>query len=288
MLAVRLIQVRSGTAIVKERVAEATLENGQLLRDRQVRTAKCGAIGNSCGCCGRSALAIRREGGMSSRLNEMIAEEMPAIRQLKKHAPGWCRFISCLFARDAVSEAVVTRIRFNASPEEVWNHIMLYEEVPGRPPFLLRALLPQPIRTEGDKTHVGATVRCVYTEGDLVKRITAVEPPHFLQFEVVEQRLGIEGCSLTLSGSYQVYSYGASTEVVLVTNYLAFLIPRSLWRPLEAILVTQLHRHILCGVHAAILRRDPTMQSSVTESHTGRCAAPGGLACTVSQSCSRR
>ena len=40
---------------------------------------------------------------------------------------------------------------------------MLYEEVPGHPPFLLRALLPNPVRTQGDKSRIGATVRCTYT-----------------------------------------------------------------------------------------------------------------------------
>ena len=161
--------------------------------------------------------------------------------------------MSWLFARKAVNEAVATRVRFNGSPEEVWDHIMFYEEVPGRPAFLLRALLPYPVRTEGDKTRVGATVRCAYRGGDLAKRITAIEPPHLLQFEVIEQRLGIEGCILTLGGSYQIYACGDASDVVLITNYQAYLRPRYLWRPLEALLVSQLHIHILRGICAAVL-----------------------------------
>ena len=129
-----------------------------------------------------------------------VGEPMPTTR-LRAYA---ARLLSWLFARKGVNEAVATRISFDCSPEEVWNHIMFYEEVPGRPAFLLRAMLPYPIRTEGDKTRVGATVRCAYRGGDLVKRITAIEPPHLLQFEVIEQRLGIEGCILTLGGSYQI------------------------------------------------------------------------------------
>ena len=143
---------------------------------------------------------------------------------------------------------------------------MFYEEVPGRPAFLLRALLPYPVRTEGDKTRVGATVRCAYREGDLAKRITTVEPPHLLQFEVIEQRLGIEGCILTLGGSYQIYAVGDATDVVLITNYRAYLRPRYLWRPLEALLVSQLHVHILRGVRAAVLPRNPAVRPAVAES----------------------
>jgi hypothetical protein len=226
---------------------------------------------------------------ISGRNAEMqVAEPMPTTLQLRKPAAGWYRLVSWLFARKAVSEAVATRVHFNASPEAVWNHVMFYEEVPGRPPLLLRALLPDPVRTEGDKTRVGAMVRCAYSGGDLVKRITTVEPPHSLQFEVVEQRLGIEGSILTLGGSYQIYTCGDATEVVLITNYQAYLRPRYLWRPLEALLVSQLHSHILRGVCAAVLPRNPAIRPAVAESLTARCAVPGGLACKVSQSCSRR
>ena len=160
--------------------------------------------------------------------------------------------MSWLFARKAVSETVATRVHVKASPEAVWNHIMFYEDVSGRPPFLLGAALPRPVRTEGDKTRVGSTVRCEYRRGDLVKRITCVEPPHCLRFEIIGQRLGIEGCLLTLGGSYQICGSGDETDVVLTTNYQAFLRPRRLWHPLEALLVSQLHRHILRGVSAAV------------------------------------
>jgi hypothetical protein len=83
-----------------------------------------------------------------------------------------------------------------ASPEAVWKRLMFFEEVPGRPPWVLRLLLPDPVRSEGEKSGIGAVVQCTYAVGDLVKRITAVDPPFHLGFEVVEQRLGIEGCVL--------------------------------------------------------------------------------------------
>lgn len=212
---------------------------------------------------------------------------MPTTLGPRKHAAGWYRAVSWLFARKAVSEAVATRVHFSASPEAIWDHIMLYEEVPGQPPFLLRVFLPHPVRTEGDKTCVGATVRCTYSNGNLSKRITSVELPHLLQFEVIEQHLGIEGCILTLGGSYQILPCGDATDVVLITKYRAYLHPRFLWRPLEAVLVGKLHNHILDGVYGAI---PPTNQGdlpAVAESPTPKCAPSGGLACTASQSCSR-
>ena len=204
----------------------------------------------------------------------------------KRAAPGRFRLVSWALAHEAVSEVIFTRVHFNASAQTVWNHLVFYEEVPGRPPFLLRSLLPHPLRTEGEKTRLGATVRCAYRGSDLVKRITAVEPPHLLRFEVVEQRLGIEDCVLTHSGSYQIHACGEAADMVLITNYQAYLRPRYLWRPLEALLVSQLHRHILRGINTALLASNPSRRP--TEPFEAECALPGGLACTAFQSASRR
>jgi len=203
---------------------------------------------------------------------------------------GTYRLLSFLFAGKPESEAVATRVHLDAGPETIWNRILLYEEVPARPPLLLRTLLPQPRRTEGAKTAVGALVRCIYSAGDVVKRITAVEPPHLIRFEVIEQRLGIERCARTLGGSYRFFICGDGADVELITKYSAYLHPRSLWRPLESLLVRQLHRHILRGIRAAIPvpAAIPAIRSSVPESLSSQCAPPGGLACTISESRSRR
>lgn len=217
-----------------------------------------------------------------------VTEPMPATRRPRNHAARSYRLVSWLFAGEAVHETVATQVHLNASPEMVWSHIMLYEEVPGQPPFLLRALLPHPVRTEGDKTRVGAMVRCGYRGGYVVKRIASVEPPHFLQFEVMEQRLGIESCTLTLGGSYRINACEDATDVLLTTNYRAYLRPRFLWRPLEALLVAQLHHHILDGVRRAILLTNPGVPAAVAESVTRQCASPRGPAWIVSQSCFRR
>lgn len=182
--------------------------------------------------------------------------------------------VSWLFARDGTREVVATRARVAGRPEQIWDRIMFYEDVPGRPAFPLRALLPAPVRTDGDKSRVGATVRCAYTDGALAKRITAAEAPHLLQFDVIEQRLGIEGCLLTRGGSYQIHGGGDASDVVLTTNYQAYLRPRSFWRPLERLLVGQLHSHILRGIGEAALRRHPQCGQPAAESRTRACAVP--------------
>lgn len=157
-------------------------------------------------------------------------------------------------ARTLVDESVATRAYVDAIPDEAWQCLLLYEEVPGSAPMLLRALLSAPLRTEGDKSRVGERVRCVYHGGDLVKRMVTVEPSRLLEFEVVEQKLGIEDCILTSGGSYRLSPRDEGTEVTLVTNYRAYLAPRALWRPVEVLLVRRLHRHIIAGVRSLVFR----------------------------------
>jgi hypothetical protein len=207
--------------------------------------------------------------------------------QTKTNEAGRYWLLSWLSARKAVSEAVATRVHCDASPETVWKRIIFYEEVPGRAPFLLRVLLPRPVRTEGDKSAVGGMVQCTYKAGDLVKRITAVEPPCLVKFEVIEQRLGIEGCVIALGGSYEIRQCGDGADVVLTTNYRAYLRPRGLWRPLERLLAGQLHTHILNGMRADVPHGAAAMRRAAMECLTRERNARGGLACTPSPSRSR-
>jgi len=171
--------------------------------------------------------------------------------------------VGLLFPRNARSEAVETALHFDATPEEVWQGILLYEEVPRRPPWLLRIFLPRPIRTNGEKTRVGAIVRCTYDGGYLLKRITAVEPARLVRFDVLEQRLGIEDSVSMSQGSYEIRATGDGSEVVLTTHYRSRLRPRQLWRPLERCLAHRLHRHILDGMRA-------TLAVCAAKPHVGR------------------
>jgi hypothetical protein len=157
-----------------------------------------------------------------------------------------------LFPRNPVAEAVRTRMLLDAAPEEVWAGILFYEEVPGRAPWHLRLFLPAPLRSEGDKRSVGALIRCIYEDAHLLKQIRQLEPGRLMRFDVVEQRLGVEG-SLTMGeGSYEIRRVAGGSEVELTTHYRGHLRPRWLARPLEHHLAHELHRHILHGMRRHI------------------------------------
>src|SRR5579875_447033 len=67
-------------------------------------------------------------------------------------------------------------------------------------------------------------------------------------FDVVEQRLGIEGCVIAQEGSYEVGRGPGGSDVILTTQYRTFLHPRWLWRPLERMVARSLHLHNLRAV----------------------------------------
>jgi hypothetical protein len=100
---------------------------------------------------------------------------------------------------------VATRMSFAASPAQVWEGLVLYEEI-DRPPLHLRLLLPVPIRVEGRVSELGGEAKCLYEGGHLLKRITRIERGHLYEFEVAEQRLSLGGGMRLLGGAYCIPS----------------------------------------------------------------------------------
>jgi hypothetical protein len=147
---------------------------------------------------------------------------------------------------------VDTRMRFPASPRAVWDGLMFYEQLDGRPPWYLRLLLPMPIRTEGRKSEVGDEAMCLYVGGHLVKRVTGIDRHRRYQFAVIEQELDVGGIRLS-GGEYALRALDdGTTEVTVVTRYTSARRPRWLWRRVEAIVCHAFHRHILRAMRDAI------------------------------------
>ena len=116
--------------------------------------------------------------------------------------------------------SIVTGTTLASSVEGAWGGLMLYEQIPGRPPWPLRMLLPEPRGTEGSGSAVGNEVLCVYEGGFLRKRVTRVDPGRRYDFEVVEQRLTIAGGIRLVGGSYSLRAITeGSTRVELETRY---------------------------------------------------------------------
>jgi len=171
----------------------------------------------------------------------------------------WPGFLGRVVASGHTSEeTVVTRMHFAAAPQRVWEGLQFYEEVRGTAPFPLNMFMPRAVRTEGKKDLAGNEVRCVYESGELMKRITLVDAPHTIEFDVIDQQLGIEGCAVARCGSYRLLAEGDGTELVATTHYASHLNPRWIWRPIERMIMHQLHGRVLKGMHAEICSDGPS------------------------------
>jgi len=142
---------------------------------------------------------------------------------------------------------VVTRASFQASPENVWDALMFYEQIDERSPLCLRLLLPVPVRTEGRKLEAGKEVRCVYENGHLRKRITRANRGQSLAFTITEQNIALHKIKL-LGGSYVLRGINGETEVALKTEYTSNNQPRWLWISIETFVCHTFHRHILNAI----------------------------------------
>lgn len=153
------------------------------------------------------------------------------------------------------SRSIVTRVRFAAAPEQVWDTLLFYEQIEERPPLHLRLLLPLPIRSDGPKSKVGDEARCSYQGGHLLKRITRVDIGRHYGFEVVEQNLAVRGGLTLTGGAYTLRPLpGGGTEVAVATRYVSGLRPGWLWQPLEAFVCHLFHRHLLAAMRRKVER----------------------------------
>lgn len=155
----------------------------------------------------------------------------------------------------ARSLLITTCQDFIAPAEAIWSALMFYEEVSEQAPFLLRTLVPTPIGTEGCKSNVGDEVKCHYSNGHLLKRVTRIVHGRTYSFEVIEQDLALRGGIRVLGGDYMLHHLSPErTRVALSTRYESRNRPRWLFYSLEATVCHSFHRHILTAMRKSVGR----------------------------------
>jgi hypothetical protein len=142
-----------------------------------------------------------------------------------------------------------TGLTIDATPEEAWNAIMFYEDVEHAPPWLLHLALPQPIRSEGSKQKEGEVVTCFYNCGEIKKRISKVDAPRQLAFDVVTVQMRSENYAELKDGSFEIEPVGdTQSRITLTTRFERKLHPTFFWEPIEHTVVHTLHGHVLEGM----------------------------------------
>ncbi|HZN32188.1 MAG TPA: hypothetical protein VFB80_00165 [Pirellulaceae bacterium] len=144
---------------------------------------------------------------------------------------------------------IQTGLTIDATPQEAWNAIMFYEDVQHPPPWLLHLALPKPIRSQGDKQKPGEVVTCFYDCGEIKKRISQVEPPRRLAFDVVSVRMRSENYANLKDGGFEISPVGdKQSRITLTTRFERKLRPAFIWEPIERRVIHTLHGHVLEGM----------------------------------------
>ena len=79
---------------------------------------------------------------------------------------------------------VKSSIEVNAPPEEVWQQVVAFGEIPPPQETIFRAGIAYPIRAEIAGHGPGAVRHCVFSTGPFVEPITVWDEPHLLRFSV--------------------------------------------------------------------------------------------------------
>lgn len=121
-------------------------------------------------------------------------QSRPWMGQASKHTLlALAVFVPLLMAAEAASppvpavRAVATEVIIQASPQQVWPHVIAFAPLPEPTEWFFRTGIAYPQRAEIDGHGPGATRRCIFSTGTFVEPIEVWDEPTLLRFKVTEQ-----------------------------------------------------------------------------------------------------
>ncbi len=143
------------------------------------------------------------------------------------------------------TESITSAVTFRATPEQMWNMIVALDEVSSKKPLLLRIGLPIPKSCTLEGSGVGAKRICHFDSGVLEERITAWDPPRYLEMKIVMSTLPGRHWLGFESASYRIEDAGhGEVRLTRTTTISSQLRPADYWRPLETWGVESEHRYL--------------------------------------------
>ena len=129
-----------------------------------------GALGGVC------AYAIQK--------NRRFQNDAPAfVAILLLFAPG-IEWLEHAMSRPSPVFVVRSSVDIAAPPQEVWDNVIAFTEIPAPGEWMFRAGVAYPIRAEMFGRGVGAERHCVFSTGAFVEPIQIWDAPHRLKFSV--------------------------------------------------------------------------------------------------------
>jgi hypothetical protein len=158
---------------------------------------------------------------------------------------------------------VRTTARLGCEAHRAWDKVCFYEHIAIRPSWLLRTVLPVPLRTTGRYSEVGNVSRCLYSDGGyLTKQIRQIVAGQRIDFDIIEQTIRYAGKIALKGGTIRVEPRADGTCCIeMSTRY-------ELRSPLLSIVRFFIDR-VVAAMHRIVIR---DMQERL-EPHSARVAS---------------
>ncbi len=141
-------------------------------------------------CVGMAAPLALPLGALGAKVGEAIARERRA-----SHPAALAIFVLLAPISGALDRRasppplreVLSTVEIDASPEQIWPHLIGFTEIESPPRWFFRLGIAHPIRARIEGHGPGAVRRCEFSTGAFVEPITAWEEPLRLAFDVAAQ-----------------------------------------------------------------------------------------------------
>jgi hypothetical protein len=146
------------------------------------------------------------------------------------------------------SYVVVTSGLLPCDAQSAWEKVCFYEHISIEPSWLLRTVLPVPLRTTGVYRNVGDVSRCQYSDGGyLTKRIRSIVAGARIEFDIIEQSIRYAGTIALKGGTIRVGSReDGACSVDMLTRYEL----RSPWLGIARVCIDR----VVSAMHQIVLR----------------------------------
>lgn len=155
---------------------------------------------------------------------------------------------------------VTTQVVVNATPEQVWKHVISFPKLPENRDWIFRTGLAYPTEARIDGSGVGAVRYCQFSTGPFVEPITVWDEPRLLRFRVTHNPAPLQewspwgeihpkhlhGYLVSEQGQFQLTPLAnGSTLLTGTTWYRHSLWPAQYWRWWSDGIIHRIHLRVL-------------------------------------------